>query len=244
MNVQVNTEFEELVLSRDEVRAIDQAAIESLEMPGLLLMENAARGLADQLRRVCRKGDVTILCGPGNNGGDGLAAARLLAAEGWSARVILETAGRTLTADAQHNLMFLTNSGVTVEMCDGASLCHEVCEQLTPDDWVVESLLGTGVRGDLRSPFIEWVQAVNASKANVLAVDVPTGLDCDTGTTGNECVRADLTVTFVGRKQGFLNPVSTEFTGEVAVAHIGIPLDWVHRWVQQQRTATSSDHES
>jgi len=136
----------DLVLSRDDVRAIDAAAIQSLGIPGLLLMENAARGVNDLLQREDTNGQVVIVCGPGNTGGDGLAIARQRAAAGLSSRVILETAGKKLTADAQSNLDFLQRSGVPVNICDADPAAVAALSNLTADDWIVESLLGTGVR--------------------------------------------------------------------------------------------------
>lgn len=239
MNDEPATSGDSLILSRDEVRAIDQAAVEELGIPGLLLMENAARGLVSRLHRVSGDGRLVILCGPGNNGGDGLAAARLLAAEGRTVQVMLITAGRSLSSDAQSNLSFLINSGMEVEVCEDAVRCRTLMESLSSEDWIVESLLGTGVRGGLRSPYVECVQAINVSAARVLAVDVPTGLDCDTGTWTGECVRADQTVTFAGLKRGFQQPGAAEVTGEVTVAHIGIPQVWVRRWLQRLRTESS-----
>lgn len=236
MNDHRNLNTDDLILSRSEVRAIDEAAIRSLRIPGLLLMENAARGVTEQLHHLCRHAQVTIVCGPGNNGGDGLAVARLLAAEGIGSRVLLETAGRSLSEDAQSNLDFLTHCGVSVQVFSGSPDRGEWLSELTPNDWIVDSLLGTGVRGELRAPFRSWVQAINTSPAHVLAVDVPSGMDCDDGTCGDDCIEADRTVTFVGMKRGFLAPSASKYTGSVVVVHIGIPHEWIRQWLQQRRS--------
>lgn len=237
MNAQTHPDLNQLVLSHDEVRSIDAAAVESLGIPGLLLMENAARGIADQLGRVVESGQITIVCGPGNNGGDGLALARQLAARGCESRILLENAGKSLSIDAQSNLQFLTNSGISVQVVEEDAQCRDLLSEMSANDWVVDSLLGTGIRGELREPFRSWVQAINASPAHVLAVDVPSGLNCDDGSCGNDCVRAELTVTFAGMKRGFLVPAAATYTGRVVVAHIGIPETWVRDWVQGQRAA-------
>jgi NAD(P)H-hydrate epimerase len=229
-----------LVMTQDEVRAIDAAAMESLGIPGLVLMENAARGVSEHLDRVCPDGQVTIICGPGNNGGDGLAVARQRAAAGKMSRVVLEAAGKSLTADTQSNLDFLINSGVPVQKVNRDSDCQTLLDELKPEDWIIDSLLGTGGQGELRTPFHSWAQAINASPANVLAVDVPSGMNCDDGTCGAACVRADLTVTFVGVKSGFLHTSAKIYTGEVAVAHIGIPLTWLQGWLLSHRAANAT----
>ncbi len=235
MNSYFDPNTNDLILSQAEVRAIDAAAIQSLGIPGLLLMENAARGVTEQLHRVSRHGRVTIICGPGNNGGDGLAVARQRAAEGSRSRVLVEMAGQCLSEDTQSNLRFLTNSGVPVQTLNCSPGDQESLSDLTASDWIIDSLLGTGVRGELRPPYISWVQAINASPARVLAVDVPSGLNCDDGTCGNDCIEAELTVTFVGMKRGFLTPSASKYTGRVVVAHIGIPEKWIREWLQQRR---------
>ncbi len=222
------------VLSRDEVRAIDQAAMQELGIPGLLLMENAARGAAEVLKSAGCGGRIVIVCGPGNNGGDGLALARQLAAEGLETDVFLVTGGRRLSPDAAANLQYLERAGLSVaSAADGRS--ETLLESLTDADWIVDALLGTGVRGGLRAPFDGWAAAINASAARVLAIDVPSGLDCDTGTAGSGCVTADVTVTFVGEKAAFRNPDARRCIGELHVAPIGIPQVWTARWLQRYR---------
>ncbi len=231
-----NPKSDGLILSQDEVRAVDAAAIHSLGIPSLLLMENAARGVADQLYLYSDLDQVTIICGPGNNGGDGLALARQLAAAGSRSRVLLETGGKPLSTDAQNNLRFLTNSGVSVQDVNGGAGCQDWVSDLPANAWIIDSLLGTGIRGELRPPYNNWAQAINASQAHVLAVDVPSGLNCDDGSCGADCVRAELTVTFVGMKRGFLAPTASTYTGRIVVAHIGIPQLWIQNWLQQRRS--------
>ena len=220
------------ILSRDRARQLDDAAMKRLGLPSLLLMENAARGVAEVLtRNLGEKGRVLILCGPGNNGGDGLAIARLLAAEGIEAVVYLLRGGKELTDDAKQNLGFLQASGGTVVAGDEVDNWEDVLGSLTQEDWILDCLLGTGVRGRIRAPFVNIIEAINVSSARVLAVDVPSGMDCDTGAADGVCVRAEATVTFVGMKRGFLQPRAGDFTGSVTVAHIGIPLAWIHSWL-------------
>jgi len=228
-------ELQDLVLSQAEARAIDSAIIRQLGLPGLLLMENAAHAVTEYLTRHA-SGNVVIVCGPGNNGGDGLAVARQRSALGLSTQIILERAGKELSSDAQHNYDFLTRSGGNVELSDAISDIDTMLNSLTREDWVVDSLLGTGIKGSLRAPYDRWVNAMNASLAQVLAIDVPSGLNCDNGTCGDTCVRANVTVTFVGMKQGFLSPDTQHWTGEVLVAPIGVPLDWVENWLNDYRT--------
>ena len=213
------------------IRQIDAAAVEELGMAGLLLMENAARGACDVLETAMPQGRIIIVSGPGNNGGDGLAMARLLAANGIDSEVHLVPAGKSLTDDAQSNLEFLYRSGINVVEADEKNL-RTVLEVLTPDDWIVDALMGTGIRGTLRSPFVEIVNAINRSSARVLSVDVPSGLDADTGEPCGVAVRAEVTVTFVATKVGFRFPHALPFLGRVVVRQIGVPQRWLTAWCE------------
>ena len=219
------------VLSREQVRRLDRDAVELLGIPSLLLMENAARGLSGVIQQ-CRQqlgqlsgGRIVIIAGPGNNGGDGLAAARLLAAEGVFAEVFLLRGMRQLSADTAENLGFLQRAGLEVEERSEQGVC-DVLRGLCSSDLVVDALLGTGLRGAPEEAQSAVIEAINTSGARVLAVDLPSGLDCDLGTAAGACVRADWTVTFAAKKLGFLQPESRRWTGEVQVCPIGIPRNW------------------
>ena len=213
------------------IRQIDTAAVQELGMAGLLLMENAARGACDVLEAVKPQGRIIVVSGPGNNGGDGLAMARLLAANGIDSEVHLVRAGKSLTDDAQSNLEFLLRSGISVQEAD-TRILQSVLAVLTPSDWIVDALLGTGVRGTLRSPFLEIVEAINHSAAPVLSVDVPSGLDADSGEPCGAAVRAEVTVTFVATKTGFRFPHALPYLGRVVVRQIGVPQRWLNSWCE------------
>lgn len=223
-----------------ELRRIDQDVVKELGIPSLLLMENAARGVCDRIQKTGIWRSVVILAGPGNNGGDGLAVARLLAARGIDARVYLIRNGKRLSDDSARNHIFLKNCGIAVTEPRLDDLV-ELIAQLSDQDLVVDSLLGTGTRGLIQSPYAEVVEAINASPARVLAVDIPTGFDSDTGVVRGSCVRADWTVTFVGLKHGFLLNSATPYTGEIWVSDIGVPQKWLSEWSQRIRSADEID---
>lgn len=212
--------------SSAEIRQVDLDAVKELGIPSLLLMENAARGVCERIEQTGVWRSITIFTGPGNNGGDGLAIARLLAARGINARVCLIRDRKELSEDAFQNYRFLEKCGILVEE-PSLEVLQEHVASLSDQDLIVDAILGTGTRGRVRSPFAELVEAINLSDGMVLSVDVPTGFDCDTGLVGGPCVRADWTVTFVGLKTGFLRDSATEYTGVVWVSDIGIPLKWL-----------------
>ena len=214
-------------LSREQVRELDRRAIDGYGIPGLVLMENAGRGCAELLMRLNPdRRPTVVLCGPGNNGGDGFVIARHLDNHGWPVRVVYRPVG--LSADAAANLRPLVAGGLDLFPVHGETLWPGARDHLTgrltlTDCWVVDALFGTGLSRPLAEPFAELVALVNASRCPVLAVDLPSGLDCDTGEPLGPCVRATHTATFVAPKRGFLNPQSRGWTGEVHVIDIGAP---------------------
>ncbi len=227
------------LLSRAESRQIDQAAVDELGLTGVVLMENAARGVCDViLREPPFPTRIIICCGPGNNGGDGFALARQLAARGVEATVFLTAAGKPLTHDAEFNRDIWLAAGYCVKDGDHPEQICDVLSNLGKGDLIVDCLLGTGIRGAVRAPFGGIIEAMNSSNARVLAVDVPSGMDCETGEAEGAAVLAQRTVTFVARKIGFSQPCSEAFTGMVEVAHIGIPNRWVCDWLERYRSAS------
>ena len=214
-------------LSREEVRRIDRIAIETLGVSGLVLMENAGRGAADAIEQflagsVADKA-IAIAAGSGNNGGDGFVVARHLAMRGARVAIFLIAPADKLTPDAAANLAILGKLHHDVRPV-GAGELGALAGVLRGFDLVVDAVGGTGIRGALRGAMAAAVEAINVAARPVAAIDIPTGLDCDTGTAAGPAVRAALTVTFVARKKGFDTPGAEAFTGRVIVADIGIPV--------------------
>ena len=133
-------------LTREQVRSIDRKAIEDYGMSGLVLMENAGRGCADKLCELGIRGNVVIVCGKGNNGGDGFVIARHLDARGFVVRVVLAAEPGELRGDAAANYAILKQADFTIVAAD------RLREELTEADWIVDALLGTGATGDPRQP--------------------------------------------------------------------------------------------
>ena len=206
-------------MSRAEVRAVDQIAIEKFGVPGIVLMENAGRGAAECLLSLGVTGRVVICCGKGNNGGDGFVVARHLENHGCDVRVLFCCDPGLVTGDAAINLRILQAAGTLLSVIESPALAAE----LSHAEWIVDALLGTGISGQLREPFPQIIDDINASSAKVFAVDLPSGMDCDTGEAWGCCVRANHTATFVARKLGFENHKSQPLTGEVTVIDIGVP---------------------
>jgi NAD(P)H-hydrate epimerase len=212
-----------MFLSREEVREVDRRAITEFGVPGVVLMENAGRGAAELLRALGIHGPVAVCCGKGNNGGDGFVIARHL--DNWEVpvRVLLFARPEQLTGDAAINYNIIARSRLAIETYPDDPDWQQVRRRLASAEWLVDALFGTGLTGPLRSPYDRLIEEMNSSPAKVLAVDIPSGLDCDTGAPLGAVVRADHTVTFVALKKGFANPAARQWLGQVHVVDIGAP---------------------
>jgi NAD(P)H-hydrate epimerase len=212
-------------LSRAEVRDVDRRAVDEYGICGIVLMENAGRGAADVLTTLGQDpgvGPVVVCAGKGNNGGDGFVLARHLENRGWAVRVLLFAAADALEGDAAVNFGILRRASTPVVEAGGMDA--EACDgELRSAAWIVDALLGTGLQGDVREPMAGVIERINRSGRPILALDLPSGLDCDTGKPLAHCVRATATATFVARKRGFDAPGAADYTGQVYVVDIGVP---------------------
>lgn len=204
----------ERLLSVAEARAIDRDAVERLGMPTLLLMENAARSTAEVARTLGER--FVILAGAGNNGGDGLAAARHLGVQRCTIHLLAEP-DPAKAADAALQLRILRAAGVPLvfgALPDLASHAGAV--------WV-DALFGTGLVRELAGPPRAWVEAFDRAHGPKLSVDVPSGLHGDTGEVLGAACHADVTVTFVAQKRGMATPNGLRHCGRIVVAGLGLP---------------------
>ncbi|MFY3745490.1 NAD(P)H-hydrate dehydratase [Anaeromyxobacter sp. Red801] len=204
-----------------EMRAIDRAAIDGLGIPSLELMERAGRAAADAARALAGPGGrFAVVCGGGNNGGDGWVVARLLVGSGRAVRVVSLVDAARLTPDARAERARAEAAGVVAEPGDAPL-------EAGPGDVVVDAIFGTGLSRAPEGAFAGAIARIDEARragARVLAVDVPSGLSADTGRPlGEACVRADRTVTFAFQKRGLVLHPGPAYAGEVSVADIGIP---------------------
>ncbi len=222
-----------IALTREQSREVDRHAIEVYGFSGLVLMENAGRGVVDTLEKAGIGGPVVICCGRGNNGGDGFVIARHLDLRGYQPRVLLYCDPAQLTGDAAANYQILEKTDVPIHACWENPSTDGLQKYLAGADWIVDALLGTGARGEPRPPLDAIIQQLNDSGIPILAVDVPSGLDCDTGKPARHTVRAVHTCTFVTQKIGFLQPSAQPCLGEVHVLNIGTPAKLVRELVAE-----------
>ena len=215
----------------EAMRAIDRWAIERRGVPGLDLMERAGAGVARAVERLAPDGPVTIVCGKGNNGGDGLVVARLLREADRRVTVVCAESPQAFAGDARANLERLP--GEPPVDLDGApwergtdppgSRADAATDVLTGAELVVDAILGTGFQGEPHGAAADAIEAVNHAGRRVVSVDVPSGVDASTGEVSGAAVRATLTVSFHAGKPGlWINPGKAH-AGEVQTIDIGIP---------------------
>jgi NAD(P)H-hydrate epimerase len=208
-------------------------AIEEFGFSGLVLMENAGRGVADVLCRLGIAGPVIICCGKGNNAGDGFVIARHLDLRGHAVRVALWAKPEELVGDAAANFQILQKTDVPIEIFSTTHDSQRLAKFLHGTAWIVDALLGTGARGEPRPPLDEVIVQLNTAPAPKLAVDLPSGLDCDTGQPARNTIRATETCTFVAAKPGFLIPAAAPYIGRLHILDIGTPRKLIERVVAE-----------
>lgn len=208
-------------LTRDQVRELDRCAIEEFGIPGVVLMENAGRGVVEVMVGVpALAGPIHIVCGKGNNGGDGYVIARHLDALGIPVVIHRCCSPEEITGDAAVMYRIVEKAGLAIVPFTTAEALAFALREAT---WIVDALLGTGINGTVRSPYAEIIECMNKSKKPIIAVDLPSGMDANTGSPLGCCVVAQHTVTFVDKKTGMTSDEAWLYTGEVHVVGIGVP---------------------
>jgi hydroxyethylthiazole kinase-like uncharacterized protein yjeF len=223
-------------LTRGQVREVDRRAVAEYGMLGLVLMENAGRGCVDVLYQLLHphpsplpEGEgiagesVVIVCGKGNNAGDGFVIARHLDIRGIGVKLVLLGAPAELHGDAAANYQIVKRMDLAIVDLSSTYGDAAFAQEIAGAEWIVDALLGTGASGSPRPPLDAAIRQMNAAQARRLAVDLPSGLDCDSGEPAEPTFRADHTCTFVATKVGFANPRAVEYLGQVHVIDIGAP---------------------
>lgn len=214
------------LVNAQEMKDIDRRAIEDYGIPGILLMENAGRNVAEAVRQglgeVAGK-RVVVLCGKGNNGGDGLVAARHLLQQGAGVKVFLTCEPEDFNGDARVNLNIWHRLGQQVFQLLSSNGPQLLKLALMQAEAVVDALYGTGFRGKISERMGKVIDAVNAAGRYVVSVDLPSGLEADTGRVNGHCIRANTTVTFGLPKVGLVLEPGAEYVGRLTVADISLP---------------------
>jgi NAD(P)H-hydrate epimerase len=209
-------------LTRAAAAELDRRASAEFGVPSIVLMENAGRGVADVIQGAGLAGPVVVACGKGNNGGDGLVVARHLDLRHVAVQVLLFGDPAELRGDALVNYRIVVASKIPLASFTWFDAA-KVNEALRGAGCIVDALLGTGATGAPRGILADAIRAINAAGVPVLAVDLPSGLDCDSGIAAEPTVRAQHTCTFVAAKPGLLVPAAQPYVGRLHVLAIGAP---------------------
>jgi len=219
-------------LTREEMRELDRKAIEEYKIPGIVLMENAGRNVAEGILKMLddpQQAKVAILCGKGNNGGDGFVIARHLHNNGISVDVFLVARVSDILKDGDTgtNLQILLNMKIPVKEILDIQGVNNILKELNDCNILVDALFGTGLSGDVREPFRTLINGVNNLNKPIVSVDIPSGLDCNTGKILGTAIKATKTVTFAVAKKGFYLGDGPSLTGKVLVSNISIPRELI-----------------
>lgn len=221
-----------MLLTCQQCRQFDRIAIEEYGVPGIVLMENAGAGCVRAIGYHSMERPAAILCGAGNNGGDGFVIARHLKNRNVRVLVLLLADPAKIVGDAKTNFEILTKmdtSIVQVESDWDAARFQSAIRKVSDHPLIVDAMVGTGAKGSLRKPYDVAVDAANEMSGFKIAIDIPTGLDGDSGQT-ELAFKADVTCTFIARKTGFENPDAHRWLGKLEVIDIGAPRSIFERF--------------
>lgn len=203
-----------------EIQTLEKMAIGKIGIPSLVLMENAGRAVAQETKRSLRgKRNVAVVCGTGNNAGDGFVAARHLMNAGIKVKIFLAGPAAQLKKDAAVNYQVLRKIKYPINGCKGKKFSADIARA----DCVIDAIFGVGLNRTIEEPFHSVIEVINKNAKYIIAVDTPSGLDGTTGGIYGACIKADKTVTFTFSKTGFLKNNGPEQTGKIVIADIGIP---------------------
>lgn len=221
-----------IVLKPEEMKKVDRAAIEA-GFPDILLMETAGRGVAGLADRILKNAGkrVLVFAGKGNNGGDGLVAARFLDMWGYQVEIILLAGEKGLKGSplVNYRLCRLREIDILEFSEDGDNNLKLVKNAIMQADLIIDAMLGTGLKGDVRQPVATMIDLINQSQKKVLAVDIPSGIDGEKGRVLGKAIRADFTATMAYPKLGLVVYPGKEYTGQLEVVDLGVPEEYTAR---------------
>ncbi len=211
-------------VSVEEMRLLDLRATRDFAIPSLQLMENAGKGVAELIHREFGPSKILVCCGKGNNGGDGFVAARYLAQRGNTTQVLLLAEPASLKGDALINFQRLSEFSANIYDC--SSNLEKAKSWMEQADIIIDAMLGIGLQADLREPYLSVVRLINQTSElgkTIVAMDVPSGLNSDTGKVMGAAVKADITATMGLPKKGLYEADGPEYSGQIEVIDIGFP---------------------
>lgn len=212
-------------ITSDQMYRIEDNSHNLIGMQRVYMMENAGHGIADfivnKFKNRLKNEKIVVLCGTGNNGGDGFVASRHLTCYAADITVILIGLPSSIRSEEANINWKILEKMDSIKIIFGKDLNEDIKAKITKADIIIDGIFGTGIRGEIRYPNNHAIDLINSSRAYILSIDVPSGLDPDTGQVHEKCVKADATVTFHRMKRGLLR--NKKFTGIIHIECIGIP---------------------
>lgn len=216
------------LITAKQAKKIDIEAREKFGISTLVLMENAGRAVADEAVGVLRgRKQAAIFCGKGNNGGDGFVAARHLLAYGVKPHIFLAGRIQDVKNEAKINLEILLRLKQKIIEAEEGNL-FLIENKISKCGLIIDALLGVGLAGEVKEIYRDLIGIINTSKAYILSVDIPSGLDAGTGKVLGSCVKANQTVTFIAKKSGMVIGDGPKYCGRIVVRGLGIPAQPAH----------------
>jgi len=214
------------IVTPEQMKEIDMQSISNIGVPGIVLMENAAIKVAEEVERTLgsvENKNIIFFAGKGNNGGDAFAAVRHLVNKGAKPKVFIVTEKKLINGDAKLNLNIIEKMGIGVTELLHESQLHAVLSELEASDLVVDGILGTGINGNIKGLIKQVIEIINNAAKRIISIDIPSGINGETGKVLGICIKADTTVTFGLPKIGLIVHPGCEFTGRLIVADISLP---------------------
>lgn len=208
------------IISSDEARQLDKIAVEKFSIPSIILMENAGKNTAEIILKEFHPRQVAIFCGGGNNGGDGFVIARHLSNNDVKVKVFTVQKISKYSGDALINLNIIQKIKIPVTYLSAQKI------KIPKVDLIVDALLGTGAKGKIREPYKKIIQKINLAKIPIVSVDIPSGIDADTGKKQGIAVKSNLTVTMVAIKKGLRIHDGRKLSGKIIVTDIGLNFNF------------------
>jgi NAD(P)H-hydrate epimerase len=232
------------VVTAQQMRAIDAQTIENIGIPGIVLMENAGRAVTKVIKKILTDGKkVSVFVGRGNNGGDGLVVARYLSLAGFDVTIYLLSEAEQFEGDALTNLQIAQNLKLSIKLLLSPEKLSEYRYEIQFSDVIVDSIFGTGLKGVIRGIAADIIEFINSTGKPIVAIDLPSGLEADTGQAEGVCIHANHTVTMGLPKRGLFLYPGANLTGKLTVADIGFPPKIIDEqsikvnWVQKDDAA-------
>ncbi|KAF0134361.1 MAG: hypothetical protein FD145_741 [Candidatus Saganbacteria bacterium] len=209
------------IVTAEEMAELDRHAIYDLKIPSINLMENAGRAAADEAVKITKGKNIAVICGRGNNGGDGFVAARYLAEKGFNVLVILIGNRKDVKKDPKTNIEKLK---VPIYEAPDLDSFNKLKNDIENCNLIIDAIFGIGLNSKIKSPYFEIITYLNSLNIPILSIDVPSGLNATDGLVMGAAISADTTITFQFAKTGFYKGEGQTHAGKIVIADIGIPV--------------------